>query len=340
MNIKKSISEEMSFNMKINQIRPEYLDDMAKEAYNKDLLFYKSNLHLFIERTCPACSLKNEATFFVKDEFHFSKCQGCSCIFMNPGPTEELVGQLYSNSENYKFWAEHMYPKSRLERLSTIHQERAKWVLEFLTKNLPKRESFTILELGAGTGDTLVSIMNNDLIDIRGYATEPNPSMRPHLQSNGVEVIEARDLETERFTEKFDAVICFEVLEHLLEPTKILSLIHSNLKADKEGGGYFFASTPNAQSIEVQLLKEKSTTVDIEHISILTPASIQALGLKNNFKIWEISTPGFFDVELLKKSGANCSATQSNQALTPEGMQNFIRTAGFSSHLKCILKKA
>ena len=104
-------------------------------------------------------------------------------------------------------------------------------------------------------------------------------------------------------------------------------------------GGYFFASTPNAQSIEVQLLKEKSTTVDIEHISVLSPASIQALGINNDFKIREISTPGFFDLELIKKGGANCIVAQSNQVLSTDMTQNFVRTSGFSSHLKCILMK-
>ena len=175
--------------------------------------------------------------------------------------------------------------------------------------------------------------------EIKAYATEPNPSMGPHLQSNGIEVIDAIALENKEFLEKFDAVICFEVLEHLLEPTRILRLAHSNLKAKKNGGGYFFASTPNAQSIEVQLLKEKSTTVDIEHISVLSPASIQALGINNDFKIQEISTPGFFDIELLKKGGANCIVAQNNQVLSIDETQNFVRISGLSSHLKCILMK-
>jgi 2-polyprenyl-6-hydroxyphenyl methylase / 3-demethylubiquinone-9 3-methyltransferase len=339
MNKNKNISEEVNSNMHINQIRPEYLNEMAEEAYNADLLFYKKNSHLFIERKCPACSLKHEGTFFEKDGFKYSKCQGCACIFMNPGPTEELVSDFYRTSSNYKFWAEYMYPKSRVERLRTIHKERATWVLEFLSSNLPHRENLTILELGAGTGDTLISILNYNSLKINGYATEPNPSMEPHLQSNGINVIDALALETEEFFEKFDAVICFEVLEHLLEPSRILKVVYSNLKSEKNGGGYFFASTPNAQSIEVQLLKERSTTIDIEHISVLSPASIQALGIKNSFKIQEITTPGFFDIELLKKGDANCSITQSNKVLSTEEMQNFIKMSGFSSHLKCILKK-
>jgi len=321
--------------MKINQIRPEHLDNLAKKAYDEDLLFYKSKLDLFVERICPACSLKNDTIFFTKENFNFSKCQGCNCIYMNPGPTEELVSHFYRTSKNYKFWAEHMYPHSKLERLKTIHQGRAKWVLDFLSNNLPEQESFTILELGAGTGDTLISILKYNSLKILGHATEPNPSMAPHLQSNGIKVIDSLELSTNTYIGKFDAVICFEVLEHLLEPSRIFSTVHSNLKK----GGYFFASTPNAQSIEVQLLKEKSTTVDIEHISILTPASIHALGGRNNFRVLEISTPGFFDLELIKRERQNYSVMQGEQILSATQIQDFIRVSGFASHMKCVLMK-
>jgi len=319
--------------IEINQIRPERLDGLASEAYKKDLQFYKSNIHLFVERACPACGLESESTFTVKDGFNFSNCKGCGCIFMNPGPTEELVDSFYKSSENYKFWAEYMYPQSRVERLKTIHYERADWVLSFLMRNSPEQRTFTILELGAGTGDTLISILNYNSSEILGFATEPNPSMGPHLRMNGIEVLTPDQLFSSEFTGKFDAVICFEVLEHLLEPSKILSSVYSNLKT----GGYLFASTPNAKSIEVQLLKEMSTTLDIEHISVLSPASIQALGIRNSYKILEISTPGFFDLELINRAGGNCSVVHELEPLSAAETQEFIRSSGFSSHLKCIL---
>jgi len=319
--------------MEINQIRPEHLDTLAREAYKKDLQFYKSNTHLFVERICPACGLDSESTFTIKDGFNYSNCKGCGCIFMNPGPTEELVNSFYQSSENYKFWAEYMYPQSRAERLKTIHYERADWVLSFLMRKSPEKRVFTILELGAGTGDTLISILNYNSSEILGFATEPNPSMGPHLRTNGIEVLSLEQLSSNEYAGKFDAVICFEVLEHLLEPSKILSAVYSNLK----NGGYLFASTPNAKSIEVQLLKEMSTTLDIEHISVLSPASIQALGIRNNFKIVEISTPGFFDLELIRKAGGNCSVVQALEPLSAAETQEFIRSSGFSSHLKCVL---
>jgi 2-polyprenyl-3-methyl-5-hydroxy-6-metoxy-1,4-benzoquinol methylase len=254
---------------------------------------------------------------------------------MNPAPTKELVDQFYGTSQNYKFWSDHMYPQSRVERLNTIHRDRSNWVLDFLSRNKKEQKSFTILELGAGTGDTLISLLNSGSIQITGYATEPNPSMEPHLRKNGIEVLNSAQLSTDEFAGRFDAVVCFEVLEHLLEPSQILASAHSSLRK----GGFFFASTPNAQSLEVQLLKERSTTLDIEHISVLTSASIHNLALRNNFKVLEILTPGAFDLELIKKSGADVSFLYAGQVMTSDEIQDFISKSGFSSHQKCVFMK-
>jgi hypothetical protein len=107
--------------MKINKIRPTALEMAAKEAYEKDVRYYKNKLASFTTRACPACLLPSNDIYFIKDEFQYSRCMGCACIYMNPGPTPEIIEEFYSQSENYKFWAEKMYPQSRLGRLETIH---------------------------------------------------------------------------------------------------------------------------------------------------------------------------------------------------------------------------
>ncbi len=321
--------------MKINQIRPENLDLLAAKAYKKDLEFYRSNKDMFIDRLCPGCKLESGSTFFVKDEFEYTRCLGCLCIFMNPGPTEELVEQLYKQSETYKFWSDHTYPISKEERMRTIHKERAEWVLNHMNIKFPNQEIFRILELGAGTGDTLVSIVNESTRRTEVYATEPNPSMAPHLKLNEIRVLTDRQLSSKEFVGKFDAVMCFEVLEHLLDPSIILSQVYENLKSQ----GLFFASTPNAQSLEVQLLRDESTTIDIEHITVLAPSSIHALSNMTRFGVTEITTPGKFDLELLRRAGVSCSLARKNQSLATQEVQEFVHESGFASHMKIVLAK-
>lgn len=225
-----------------------------------------------------------------------------------------------------------MYPQSKEERLSTIHKGRAIWVLNFLKRRFPNQSKFEILELGAGTGDSLVTIQRQDPMNLKGFAIEPNQSMQMHLLENGIEVIQLADLESQEFQHRFDAVVSFEVLEHLLNPGEFLSIFKDNLKKE----GFLFATTPNANSFEVQLLQDKSTTIDIEHISILTPAGVQALAISNGYRVEDVSTPGEFDIELINEIYEEFSI-RTHQDTTIEESQALIRDMGISSHMRCIL---
>ena len=318
--------------MKIRQIRPDNLAALARIAYEKDLNFYLNNRDRFVLRECPACGLLNVETYIYKEGFEFSRCAGCGSIYMNPAPPEMLLKQFYENSKNYEFWAEFMYPQSKTERLATIHKERANWVICNLRKKFPNQDTFFILELGAGTGDSLATIVQTSPQKFMGFAIEPNQSMQSHLRENGIQVIRESDLKKAEFLRKFDAVVSFEVLEHLLKPGLYLSLFARTLKKD----GLFFATTPNASSVEIQLLRNKSTSIDIEHISVLSPAGMQALSLLHGYRVEEIITPGEFDVELIRDIHADFSINI-NQTSTPEDTQSLIQVLGFSSHMRCIL---
>jgi hypothetical protein len=101
--------------------------------------------------------------------------------------------------------------------------------------------------------------------------------------------------------------------------------------------GLIVISTPNAHSLEVQLLRDGSTTIDVEHISVLTPAAVHSLAIRHGFEVQQILTPGSFDLELIQAAGIEVDVTDGSD--TEIEMQELISNFGFSSHMKIIMSK-
>jgi 2-polyprenyl-3-methyl-5-hydroxy-6-metoxy-1,4-benzoquinol methylase len=321
--------------MEESDIRPAHLSLQQKEAYFLDLLRYRQYLPEFMIRSCPGCGSGGSSLFLQHDEFFFERCVACQCIFMNPGPTEVHVADLYENSEIYKFWAKYMYPQSRDSRLATLHKLRVEWLVNAIEEySVPKRD-YRILEIGAGTGDTLFKLNSLNRPDLQTFAVEWNPEMKGALNQNGVEFLGKTIEELSADYQKFDVIVLFEVIEHLLDP---MLLIRAASRLLNENGLFMF-TTPNAQSIEVQWMKGRTMTIDIEHISLLSPAAVTHLAYRNGLTVKKIDTQGKLDMEILEKAGLGIHLFLDSTEIPQSDMQEIISNSGFSSNMQVILQK-
>lgn len=301
----------------------------------KDVEFYQSQMDLFIYRSCPCCNSKEDTSFSQKDGFKYSQCRACHTIYMNPGPPKQVVEKLYEISQNYQYWSKFIYPISKDARIKSLHSVRSMWVFDSLIKEFPDKKEFSVLEIGAGTGDTLRSLLDNFPNTFSVTALEPNPSMNSALEQNGISQIRSIGSIMNNPDRKYDAILCFEVLEHLLDPLDLMITCKHILK----DGGLFLATTPNSQSLEVQFLKEKSTTLDIEHITLLSSASIHALAMLSGLLVLEITTPGELDLELLSDGRVELIVNRDYENASKSDLQKMISQSGLSSHQRLILKK-
>lgn len=318
--------------MKIDEIRPREHSEQQRRAYLQDVDTYTAIQHLFTARDCPGCLSSNSDFFSKHHSFSFSQCNSCFTIFMNPAPTQDMVDNFYRNSSNYEYWSKEIYPNTRKSRRLTIHRDRADFVLDINQKFRGSTQIRKVLEIGAGTGDSLSVLKQLYFNEIETYAVEPNLSMLESLQANGIEVLsdvsDIKDI-------KFDIILGFEVLEHFLKPDDFFLMCKSILTDE----GLIIISTPNAHSFEVQLLRDKSSTLDIEHISVLTPTAMHCLATRHGFKVEQISTPGNFDLELIETGSIQVKIEDGAKVLTREEIQALVSRFGFSSHMKIALSR-
>lgn len=113
---------------------------------------------------------------------------------------------------------------------------------------LPEKIS-SLLDVGCGAGMTgLLVKERNPQVSL--FGVEPNSSLAKHAADNFDEVFQSKiddavTLEDLKPHAPFDVIICADVLEHLLEPPRVLE----NLKMLLSEGGVLVTSIPNIRHV-------------------------------------------------------------------------------------------
>ncbi len=112
---------------------------------------------------------------------------------------------------------------------------------------LDKPRFKNVLEIGAGTGASLIYMLENKMAEtVNGIdLTEIKDSFQqdPRIQNFWLGDIEKDDFNIP--AESFDCIFCGDILEHLIDPWTTMALIQKWLKP----GGTFILSIPNIREI-------------------------------------------------------------------------------------------
>lgn len=127
-------------------------------------------------------------------------------------------------------------------------------------------DAVTILDVGCAFGWFL------GMCDQRGWQTwgmDISEFALAHASDHTRAVLHVQDVqEGIPFESRFDAVTCFEVVEHLVDPRIALAHIHDALRLN----GLFVLTTPNPRSYFYRRIFTRWQDPDETHISIKTPS--------------------------------------------------------------------
>lgn len=215
---------------------------------------------------CPICS-HSGATLWLRapDRFHgrrvqytLLRCPSCSLVWLSHPPQPESMRQHYTEAYD------RLISKSGQNSPSRWADRKAA-----LT---PQKQSGSILDLGCSSGAFLQSLSATDW---KLYGVEMSAESAILAQCRtGARVFVGDILQAGFSPASFDVITCFDVLEHLYEPRRVMAKVAEWLKP----GGIFYVLVPNIDSAEGRLFGSYWHGLELpRHLFHYSPDSLKFL---------------------------------------------------------------
>jgi SAM-dependent methyltransferase len=210
---------------------------------------------------------------FTRQAFHLSKCSHCGLVYLTPRPTQQELERYYPDD-----YEAYVLPEQRGSKLDEWHIWRVFQMQLDYVERLPDRGQ--LLEIGCGTGTFLKKARERgwyvEGLDVVDKAIK---IARDHYQlkiyTTNLECLELSE-------ESMDAVVMWDVLEHLPSPKRALERVYRLLNSK----GMLFFSIPNIQSFDRYLFGKNWIGWDVpRHFFLYDSETIHVLLKKTGFKL-------------------------------------------------------
>lgn len=324
-------------------IRPDHLMEGQSERFLADIKRLLARRSEFVEVPCPSCDHPDAPVAFTKYELSYRRCPTCDTTFVNPRPSPAVLEEYYATSENYAYWAAHIFPASEEVRRERIFRPRVEQLLTICRRF--GVHPGVLLEVGAGFGTFCEELAKTQFFE-RIVAVEPTPDLAARCRSRGIEVVEAPIEQVSSDAIRADVVACFEVLEHLFSPRDYIRQCSRMLNP----GGLLLITCPNGHGFDVSVMGVVSDTVDVEHLNYFNPDSLAELTTACGLEVLEVLTPGQLDAELVRKKVLVGAMDLTGQEFLQRvlidrwddvgaAFQQFLATNKLSSHMWLVARK-
>ena len=141
-----------------------------------------------------------------------------------------------------------------------------------------------ILDIGCGKGD-FVRVATREGWQATGI--DLSESAVRIAQRFSIPVVKLDFLSKDIFSNSYDIITMFEVLEHLQHPVQFLRKAESVIRS----GGLLYITTPNFNSLDRMVLAKNWEVIHREHLTYFTPSTLRSIIQENtSFRIVDIET--------------------------------------------------
>lgn len=250
---------------------------------------------------CHLCDSETDVRFLFREVFDFEYetykpvdfvvCEKCNLIFQKPLPEKSEVKNFYPKSyRNYLPVGNGFF--------QTIKKAQFKNLAKKLTRYFTKDSK--ILEIGFGNGQLLIELKKLGYRNL--YGGDFSDSNFKNLEAESIKLSASDIEESFPFNEKFDVIIMNNVIEHFLDPFKVLASCKSHLTPE----GKIIFLTPNTAALDFKIFKRYWAGLHTpRHTFLFNMKNLKKLANKMNFSRithesiidpgqWAISVQNYF----------------------------------------------
>ena len=193
------------------------------------------------------------------ERFDVDRCSGCGILATRPPPPPGQVERYYP-------------PRYRGNRHSFTGGFRDRLRCRAIEGCFPRGFRGRLLDVGCGSG-TFARLMRARGWDVA--ATEIDGPTVDRLRTDGIDAKRPADAEADGFGGgPFDAVTCWHVLEHVVDPAHLVGWVATQLVP----GGAFQATVPNVACWQARLFGRRWMHLDVpRHRHHFTPTTFASL---------------------------------------------------------------
>jgi 2-polyprenyl-3-methyl-5-hydroxy-6-metoxy-1,4-benzoquinol methylase len=246
---------------------------------------------------CPYCNNSSNVDSFKLNGFMHVKCSECLSVYVTPRLKPEYIDKLYSDTYYSEMFTKSMIPVFE-KRKKLIGESKYKQVLDFSV------EKGSVLDIGAGIGEVIDVFKDNgwdcDIVEL-------NPAAIEWLKKRGHNVNEVHFEEFE-VDKKYDVVMAWGVVEHVLDPLDFLKRAYKLVKP----GGVFISEVPHGNSMLVDYCRMSGKDPERilqgeQHIMLYSIDAYTQIHKKAGFKLEKIKTNGLDFSTILKINNESLS---------------------------------
>lgn len=258
-----------------------------------------------LRNDCPSCGRERPSRLKKFHSVSLAKCGGCGFVFADMTPTGEELADHYAHKYANKYspdaWVSPTTRKRLTELVATFEQFRTHGRL---------------LDVGCGQGLLLEAAASQNW---HPFGTEYSADAIEFGRSRGFEMWDGELLKDSYPADYFDVIVMTEVIEHMVEPGRDLSLVMNFVRP----GGLLYLTTPNFDSLSRRVLGDRWNVIEYPaHLGYFSPSSLEHLCNRCGFDSELIETTGFSPTRF-KKSLLG----QEHSQIAPNDADELVRRA-------------